>query len=297
MGEKIVDSIGQDVVVGDVLWVPGRTADPFVYVLGFNTTFGWAFDAFGFFGRSVHPSKAIRCPRPGEQVPEFDGWREMCLALMRWDAVARMPFSAVIGMVELQKETPPEVEQPTVPDPSVGSAFVTDKTPQVKTRTECHIRGGCASCEVSSEEPMKAPAEQILVGWDRHGNQIYWYGESVLALPMGAKPNPDWMKKRTHEAVAEPQYDLDDPMRGTGRTIALVLQAIATALLVPDTWVPFRDHSGRTSERDPDMWCDIVGHYAHRIDVQLEIERDGIGCRVKSPIKRIRADAESKKAV
>lgn len=62
---QCVDMLSRDVVAGDVMW---DTAD-----------------------RELHPHHAdsiftqyrhsIRCPRPGEPIPGFEGWRDMCLAM------------------------------------------------------------------------------------------------------------------------------------------------------------------------------------------------------------------------
>lgn len=71
----VKDAIGQDVVVGDVLWRDGR-----FYEVMLNP--GWGLVAHsGYRGFTVKNSQAIRCPRPGEIMPCFGAWSEMLYAM------------------------------------------------------------------------------------------------------------------------------------------------------------------------------------------------------------------------
>lgn len=83
MGEEsdIRDRIGQDVRVGDVLWHDGE----FFPVLSIDSRMPkWAIidRPVGLAcGIGIEAIRAIRCPRPGEPVPDFDGWRDMAMAM------------------------------------------------------------------------------------------------------------------------------------------------------------------------------------------------------------------------
>lgn len=51
-----------------------------------------------------------------------------------------------------------------------------------------------------------------------------------------------------------PETPIDhDPLRGTGRTTGLMLQAVGKALLNPCTWIEFVDHYPRNSFSWPTM--------------------------------------------
>lgn len=66
------DEIGQDVVVGDVLWWHGK----FCLVDGLDVTLNKA-HLDNAIGNWTDLSDAIRCPRPGELMTHFDGSHEL----------------------------------------------------------------------------------------------------------------------------------------------------------------------------------------------------------------------------
>lgn len=78
----VKDAIGQDVVVGDVLWMDGRLR----LVDGLDATLNKA-HLDNVIGRWSRLSDAIRCPRPGELMPYFPRWREMASAMQDGGAV------------------------------------------------------------------------------------------------------------------------------------------------------------------------------------------------------------------
>lgn len=73
---KAQDAIGQDVVVGDVLWRDGR----FCLVDGLDVTLNKA-HLDNVIGNWAGLSEAIRCPRPGESMPYFAHWDELKCAM------------------------------------------------------------------------------------------------------------------------------------------------------------------------------------------------------------------------
>lgn len=56
-----------------------------------------------------------------------------------------------------------------------------------------------------------------------------------------------------------PETPIDhDPLRGTGRTTGLMMQAIGKALLNPCTWIEFVDHYPKNSFYWPKMLEDLI---------------------------------------
>jgi NTP pyrophosphatase (non-canonical NTP hydrolase) len=81
--------------------------------------------------------------------------------------------------------------------------------------------------------------------------------------------------------------DADDPMRGTGRTTALMLHAIASALQQPDEWVQFHDHA-KSDIGHQLRHLDAIGHVAAALHLTLDVEIVGSEIRLRSPIRRMR---------
>ncbi|WP_425618051.1 hypothetical protein NA78x_001744 [Anatilimnocola sp. NA78] len=51
---------------------------------------------------------------------------------------------------------------------------------------------------------------------------------------------------------------MDDPLRGTGRTIGLMLKAIGEALLHHCTWVEFVNHHEHRNRSDAESWLEVL---------------------------------------
>ena len=82
----------------------------------------------------------------------------------------------------------------------------------------------------------------------------------------------------------------DDPGRGTGRTTALMLQAIAQALLWPDQWQEFRDHAepaGMTLAQTAAATGGLRAK-AKALGLTLDIEVGKGVVNVRSPMARLR---------
>ena len=74
-----------------------------------------------------------------------------------------------------------------------------------------------------------------------------------------------------------------DEFRGVGRTTALVLTAIASALMSPDCWVEFRDHSPSKGPRALAVYARLIAHTAESMQLTLRVRVcDGV-VRVMSP--------------
>jgi hypothetical protein len=95
------------------------------------------------------------------------------------------------------------------------------------------------------------------------------------------------------EAKPRRKVDIDDPKRGTGRTTALMLHAIAHALESPDRWVLYRDHYAHPISMNRTYIRCIQG-MVQRLALTIEVgERDG-RIMLRSPItamlKRLEKD-------
>lgn len=66
--EQPVDMLGREVVDGDVMW---GTVEKKLSPHGC---------------RDMEYRQSVRCPRPGEQVPDFEGWQEMCKVMQEQGA-------------------------------------------------------------------------------------------------------------------------------------------------------------------------------------------------------------------
>lgn len=82
-----------------------------------------------------------------------------------------------------------------------------------------------------------------------------------------------------------PSFD-DDPFRGTGRTTAAMLQAIAAALLNPDRWVVFNDHD-RVSGHKVDFE-ESLREMVKRLGLTIEVRGNRHGVFLRSPIAKMR---------
>jgi hypothetical protein len=79
----------------------------------------------------------------------------------------------------------------------------------------------------------------------------------------------------------------DDPGRGTGRTTARMLQAIAAALLAPDQWVEFIDHAPQDKAAAKEFaYC--LHMICHALEIHLRIRRDAARVFLLSPISELR---------
>ena len=91
--------------------------------------------------------------------------------------------------------------------------------------------------------------------------------------------------------MPEPQRQ-DDPLRGTGRTTARMLRAIAEALEHPNQWVPFRDHR-KHAGRDWLWQSEAIQAMCRALHLSIETGlRRGI-VHIRSPITRLRQFARA----
>lgn len=79
----------------------------------------------------------------------------------------------------------------------------------------------------------------------------------------------------------------DDPLRGTGRTTACILEAFANALRHPDEWVLFSDHEPMTEDRAASL-APYMARQARECGLKLDVIQDGACILVRSPIEAIR---------
>jgi len=82
----------------------------------------------------------------------------------------------------------------------------------------------------------------------------------------------------------------DDPLRGTGRTTALMLQAIAGALLRPNEFVPFKDHCPKGCLATTRAHCDTICHLIDLLGLSMTIRIEGGAVYVESPIAELRGE-------
>ena len=75
----------------------------------------------------------------------------------------------------------------------------------------------------------------------------------------------------------------DDPKRGTGRTTALMLHAIAHALESPDQWVAYRDHYAHPISMNQTYIRCILG-MAERLGLTIEVDEQDGHIMLRSPI-------------
>ena len=80
----------------------------------------------------------------------------------------------------------------------------------------------------------------------------------------------------------------DDPLRGTGRTLAKALHAIANALESPDVWVTCVDHIPSNREGIFDLAIAIES-LAHQIGVLIDVRPCPDAVQLRSPISQLRA--------
>jgi hypothetical protein len=82
----------------------------------------------------------------------------------------------------------------------------------------------------------------------------------------------------------------DDPLRGTGRTTALMFHAIANALEDPDQWVEFHDHRACCATRDR-RHLERIQHICRHMNIHMDVGQSPKGVvMLRSPIARIRAE-------
>lgn len=90
----------------------------------------------------------------------------------------------------------------------------------------------------------------------------------------------------------DPMSVTDDPMRGTGRTTAGMLRAIASALENPDQWVPFTDHASNTAafrgHNLHQIWR-MVNHLGLHIEVKDQPQERVV--HLRSPVTKLRREA------
>lgn len=90
-----------------------------------------------------------------------------------------------------------------------------------------------------------------------------------------------WSEYEQHKQRAnDRQKQVDDPMRGTGRTTAGMLRAIAAALESPETWVTFKDHSGKCI--DSQILKDLIASLYLVIDVVPTADGISLRSRVRN---------------
>jgi len=77
----------------------------------------------------------------------------------------------------------------------------------------------------------------------------------------------------------------NDPNRGTGRTTALLLHAIAEALEHPNTWIPFQDHANHT---DPELFANALANMANNLRLTMRVRIHANQAWIMSPIATIR---------
>lgn len=86
------------------------------------------------------------------------------------------------------------------------------------------------------------------------------------------------------------KVNADDPKRGTGRTAALMLHAIADALESPDLWIVFRDHHAHPISMNRTYLRCIQG-MARRLGLTVEVGDRGGRIMLRSPITAMRKAA------
>lgn len=86
----------------------------------------------------------------------------------------------------------------------------------------------------------------------------------------------------------------EDQLRGTGRSIAGILRAIATALENPDQDIPFVDHAGMNANNLAG-WVSVVRITASQVGVRMDVSAsEARHCvLVKSPLARMVAEAKT----
>jgi hypothetical protein len=86
-----------------------------------------------------------------------------------------------------------------------------------------------------------------------------------------------------------------DPLRGTGRTTARILHAIAYALENPNKWVPFTDHAGDYCLLHPDFE-DSVRAVVRRLGLHISVRQSRtLGVELQSITHARSAVSESPK--
>lgn len=118
---------------------------------------------------------------------------------------------------------------------------------------------------------------------------------SLMAEPRKADEESSislWSEYDQHRQRAnDRQQQVDDPMRGSGRTTACILRTFAAALEKPDKWVPFHDHVNRSTSFESlqatALECrDAAELLCLKLDVG--VFRDHVA--VRSPLEKIRAE-------
>lgn len=96
-----------------------------------------------------------------------------------------------------------------------------------------------------------------------------------------------------------PTIQIDERLRGSGRTTGRILMAIANALLCPDTWFAFTDHDERVMKtriltRAMERRVrNTVERLGLKMDFALCWDEGQFSIEVRSPIKRMRAEREA----
>ena len=81
-------------------------------------------------------------------------------------------------------------------------------------------------------------------------------------------------------------------LRGTGRSTACCLQAIANALLQPDEWVFVIDHGGDRVTGIDHWFPRTISRFAKQIGLTIDVEVIKGSVRIKSPVARMLIDDE-----
>jgi len=75
-----------------------------------------------------------------------------------------------------------------------------------------------------------------------------------------------------------------DDYRGIGRTTAEMLATIASALLSPDQWVTFRDHSGRKTQELLAIHAGVIRRMGKDLFLTIDVRVARGVVKVRSPI-------------
>jgi len=85
----------------------------------------------------------------------------------------------------------------------------------------------------------------------------------------------------------------DDLNRGTGRTTARMLHAIASAMENPDSWVAFQDHFETPACRQQ-LFVECIQQTCRQLCLTIDVAKRGGAIVLRSPISRLRAELEGR---